>query len=124
MYYFLDYFFIVFHSLFILFNVFGWLHTRLRIWNLLSLLLTAGSWFIIGIFYGIGYCPLTDWHYRVLKEIGETGMPPSYIQYILNRLLNIEINPLQADVLTIGVFALSLIASIFVNIKAYKKKRS
>ncbi len=123
MYLFLDYFFIVFHSLLIVFNVFGWIFPALRFWNLITLLLTGGSWFILGIFYGIGYCPLTDWHYMVLRELGETRMPPSYIQYILDRLLGIQITPLQADVVTIGVFFLALMASLYVNMKAYKRSR-
>ncbi len=123
MYLCLDYFFIVFHSLLIVFNVFGWIFPVLRFCNLITLLLTGGSWFILGIFYGIGYCPLTDWHYMVLRELGETGMPPSYIQYILDRLLGIQITPLQADVVTIGVFFLALMASLYVNMKAYKRSR-
>ncbi|TVQ44810.1 MAG: DUF2784 family protein [Saprospirales bacterium] len=123
MYLFLDYLFIVFHSLLILFNVFGWLFPALRFWNFITLLMTGGSWFILGIFYGIGYCPLTDWHYMVLRELGETGMPPSYIQYILDRLLGIQITPLQADTVTVGVFFLALMASLYVNINAYRRRR-
>jgi len=42
--------------------------------NLILLLLTGLSWFGLGIFYGWGYCPLTDWHWKVLRELGETGI--------------------------------------------------
>jgi len=33
-----------------------------------SLLLTAFSWFVLGIWYGWGYCVCTDWHYMVLRD--------------------------------------------------------
>jgi hypothetical protein len=60
-----DSFFIIFHSVLICFNLFGWIPKALRKWNLFSLILTTFSWFILGIFYGFGYCFLTDWHWEV-----------------------------------------------------------
>ena len=66
----LDYFFILFHSVLILFNIFGWIVPRWRFANLISLLLTAFSWFILGILFGIGYCPFTDWQWKVRELLG------------------------------------------------------
>ncbi|MCK5838377.1 MAG: DUF2784 family protein, partial [Bacteroidales bacterium] len=66
-----DTFFIIFHTALTLFNLFGWIWQKTRKLNLIILLLTGFSWFGLGIFYGIGYCPLTDWHYRVLRKMGE-----------------------------------------------------
>ena len=51
----LNIFFFVFHTLLMLFNCFGWAWKKTRPWNLVTLLLTAGSWFIVGIWYGWGY---------------------------------------------------------------------
>ena len=56
----IDLFFVVFHTSLTLFNALGWIGYKTRKLNLVTLLLTGGSWFILGIFYGIGYCPLTE----------------------------------------------------------------
>jgi hypothetical protein len=48
-----DIFFIVFHTFLIFFNLFGWIFKPLRKANLVVLILTGASWFILGIFYGI-----------------------------------------------------------------------
>jgi hypothetical protein len=50
----LDYFFIIFHTVLILFNVFGWIIPRWRFSNLIVLSLTAVSWGFFGIWYGYG----------------------------------------------------------------------
>ena len=68
---FLDIFFLVFHTLLIFFNLFGWLIKPLRKANLIVLLLTGGSWFILGIFYGFGFCPFTEFHWQVLHKLGQ-----------------------------------------------------
>jgi hypothetical protein len=44
----LDYFFIIFHTVLILFNVFGWIIPRWRFSNLIVLSLTAVSWGFLG----------------------------------------------------------------------------
>ncbi|HPF94086.1 MAG TPA: DUF2784 family protein, partial [Tenuifilaceae bacterium] len=62
----LDVFFVAFHTLLIAFNLFGWIWWRTRKANLITLLLTGLSWIGLGLFFGIGYCPLTDWHWQVL----------------------------------------------------------
>jgi hypothetical protein len=87
---FLDVFFTVFHTLLIFFNLFGWIWKRTRRINLVCLLLTAGSWLILGIFYGIGYCPLTDWHFAVLERLGYTDLPSSYISFLVHRLTGLQ----------------------------------
>ena len=62
--------FFVFHVALIIFNLFGWIPKRLRKWNLAALSLTAFSWFALGIFYGFGYCFLTDWHWQIREKLG------------------------------------------------------
>lgn len=119
----LDWFFVVFHTALILFNILGWLVPRLRKLNLICLLLTGGSWFVLGLFYGIGYCPLTDWHWAVLKGLSETGLPASYIQYMLERLTGIIVTASQADLMTGAGYFIALAASIFVNVWAYLRRK-
>ncbi len=45
----IDYFFILFHGVLMLFNVLGWIIPKWRLANLISLSLTAFSWFVLGI---------------------------------------------------------------------------
>lgn len=118
----LDIFFVVFHSFFILFILFGWLVPRLRMLHLACVLLTGASWFILGIFYGIGYCPLTEWHWQVLRELGKTGLPVSYVQYILNRLLGISISASTADTITLLGWLAGLVISVFLQVRKYFSK--
>ncbi|MDH4059101.1 MAG: DUF2784 domain-containing protein [Cyclobacteriaceae bacterium] len=75
----LDGLFMVLHPAIILFNLFGWIPRKTRKANLILLLLTGASWFVLGIWKGIGYCPLTDWHFKVLRKLGQTDLPYSYI---------------------------------------------
>jgi Protein of Unknown function (DUF2784) len=111
----LDFFFILFHTSLVLFNLFGWISRKTRVWNLITLLLTGSSWFILGIFYGIGYCPFTDWHYRVLEKMGETNLPASYIEYIVERFLPVDVNAHIVDLFTTVLFFAALIVSVGLN---------
>jgi len=111
----LDFFFILFHTGLVFFNLFGWIFRKTRVWNLITLLLTGSSWFILGIFYGIGYCPFTDWHFRVLERMGETNLPVSYMEYIVERFLPVDVNPRLVDIFTVGLFFAALILSLVMN---------
>ncbi len=112
----------VFHSALILFILSGWLVQRLRMLHLICVLLTGGSWFILGLFYGIGYCPLTEWHWQVLRELGKTGLPESYVQYILKRLLGISITAATADMITLLGWLAGLVISVFLQVRKYFSK--
>lgn len=118
LYTFLDYFFIGFHTLLILFNVFGWIWKKTRKLNLILLLLTGLSWTLLGIFYGFGYCPLTDWHFKVLRKLGEHDLPNSYIKYLVDRLLGLDVNADLVDQLTLIVFIVALAISLILNLRA------
>lgn len=119
----LDYFFLIFHLILVVFNLFGWLVKRTRKLNFLTLTLTFLAWFGLGLFYGIGYCPLTDWHWQILKKIGETGLPDSYITYIIERATGIKIDDYVITVLTVVLFFAAYIISIVINFRDIKRKR-
>ncbi len=119
----LDLFFIVFHTILILFNLFAWIFRKTRKLNLIILSLTGASWFILGIFYGIGYCPLTDWHFNILGKMGYTGLPDSYIKYLADRLTGLNFNPGLVDRITIISFFIALAISVCLNIRDYKIKK-
>ena len=110
-----DYFFIIIHTILILFNLFGWIWKPFRKWHFAAISITFGSWVILGIWYGWGYCPLTDWHWNVLTKLGATGLPSSYISYLIYRLIGLDISPHTMDVLTISFAVAALVISIKVN---------
>lgn len=111
----LDYFLIFFHTFLILFNLFGWMWHRTRRLNLYSLLLVAFSWLILGIWYGIGYCPLTELHWNIKFELGQTDLPYSYIKYLIDFYFNIYSDPQVIDYMTAILFIAALLSSIYTN---------
>jgi len=123
MYVFLDKFFFVFHSFIIVFNLFGWTWKKTRKANLMVLLLTAFSWFILGIWYGLGFCFCTEWHYQVRMKLGYFDMPSSYIKFLIDSVTGLEVNAKLVDILTLTFFLLALIASIFTNIRDRRHRR-
>lgn len=117
----LDILFVLLHNLVILFNLLGWAWRPTRRANLVLLLLTGLSWFGLGIFYGWGYCPITDWHYQVLENLGETDLPYSYISYLLMRLFGWQTDPLWVDAAVVAAFLGSLVISVTLNLRDYRQ---
>jgi hypothetical protein len=111
----LDIFFVIFHSTLILFNLFGWIFKKTRRLNLVILMLTGLSWFVLGIFYGIGYCPLTDWHFQVLEKLGKPSWSNSYIEYLIERLFDVDISGQLVDKITLIAYIVALLISLLVN---------
>ena len=116
----LNYFFFVFHTVLIVFNVFGWIFVKTRKLHLYVLLITLFSWFVLGIWYGLGYCFLTDWHYEVLRKLGETQMPQSYIAFLIQKLTGWLPEVQLVNISTVVITMLALIASVWINF--FRKK--
>jgi hypothetical protein len=110
-------FFFVFHVALILFNLFGWIPKKLRKLHLASLSLTAFSWFVLGFFYGFGYCFLTEWHWQIREKLGYTNESNSYIHFLLVEIFGISIDENLVDVFTGIFFFAAIAASIYVNLK-------
>lgn len=123
MYVVLDYFFIVFHLGLVIFNLFGWLWKKTRKANLITLLLTGSSWFILGMFYGIGYCPLTDWHWQVLGNLGHMPSEISYMQYLMSRVFGLHFDSWLVDSATAISFFVALTLSVVMNILDWRKQK-
>jgi hypothetical protein len=120
---FVDYFFFVFHTVLILFNVFGWIITRCRLANLITISLTAFSWFILGIWYGVGYCPFTDWHWKVRQLLGYTDDSNSYIHFLILKISGINFPENFVDTTTVIVFFTAYFISIYFAVrKKYSNK--
>ena len=121
---FLDIFFTVFHTCIVVFNLFGWIWKKTRLANLILLLLTAGSWVVLGIFYGFGYCPFTDWHFSVLEKLGYTSLPDSYLSFLFTRLTGLPIDQSLVDTVTLWGLIVALAISLFLNIRHWIKRAS
>ena len=122
-YEFLNIFFFAFHTLLMLFNCFGWAWKKTRRWNLFTLLLTAASWFILGIWYGWGYCFCTDWHWDVREKMGLHDQSASYVHFLLLKLTGINFQKDLVDKVTLIVFFVSLALSSWLNILDYRRKQ-
>ncbi len=110
-----NFFFYVFHTVLIIFNLFGWIHAKTRKLNLISLLATFGSWVLLGIWKGWGYCFLTDWHYEILRRLGERELPSSYIAFLVERITGWLPETTLVNSLTLGLAVLALFCSLWVN---------
>jgi hypothetical protein len=121
-YRFLDIFFLIFHTFLIFFNLFGWIWKRTRVLNLIVLSLTGASWLFLGLIVGtLGYCPLTDWHFKILEKLGKTDLPYSYTKYLADRLTGLDINASLIDKATLNAFLAALVISIALNLRDHKK---
>ena len=123
LYGFLNVFFFIFHSAVTVFNCIGWVWKKTRRWNLLTLFLTAFSWFFLGIWFGWGYCLCTDWHWQVREKLGFFDQSKSYIHFLLLKLTGISFNPEVVEKTTLIVFLLSLGFSTWLNIRDWRKKK-
>lgn len=119
----LNIFFFVFHTAFTLFNIAGWAFPKTRKLHLITMLLTAGSWFVLGIWFGWGYCACTDWHWQVRETMGIQDRSHSYIHFLLQKLTGKDFNQQLVEKATLIFFALLFILSIFLNILDRSKKK-
>ena len=125
-YEFLNIFFFAFHTVLTLFNVIGWAFQRTRKLHLVTIILTAGSWFILGIWYGWGYCLCTDWHWEVREKLGYENESNSYIHFLILKLTGINADTGLVDNATLILFVVSVALSIWLNTRDWmgKKKNS
>jgi hypothetical protein len=114
---FFDIFFTAFHSLLVLFILFGWIWKKTRRLNLICILLTAASWLGLGIFYGLGYCPLTDWHFNILRRLGYSDLPNSYLSFLFTRLTGLQIDQNLVDAVTLWGLVIAMMMSIILNFR-------
>ena len=118
---FLNIFFFVFHTALTLFNMSGWAFRNTRKWHLLTILLTAASWFILGIWYGWGYCACTDWHWQVREAMGINDRSNSYIHFLLLQLTGKDFDTNLVEKVTLYVFLAASVLSIWLNIRDRRK---
>lgn len=112
-----DALFVVFHTALIVFNMLGWAWRRTRRLHLITISATLLSWFGLGVTYGWGYCPLTDWHWQIKRALGETALPASWIKYYLDRITGMHWSATVVDRLVVGSTLGALALSAWLNLK-------
>jgi hypothetical protein len=111
----LNIFFYVFHTVLTLFIVLGWIWRKTRKLNLALIALTGFSWTVLGFWYGFGYCPCTDWHWRVRMHLGYFDMPRSYIKFLLDQATGLDAPAAWVDGVTVGIFVCAGVMSLWLN---------
>jgi hypothetical protein len=119
----IDGFFFGFHTILILFNILGWIVRRWRFTNLITLSLTAISWFVLGIWFGWGYCICTDWHWQVRDMLGYQDISSSYIHFLIFKIAHVDIPVNLVNLSTVIVFLLAFIVSIYLNVKKLRSNK-
>ncbi len=111
----LDYFLTILHLVIIGLNLFAWIWPKTRKLHLYIVGITLFCWLGLGIWYGLGYCPITDWQWQVKTKLGETNLPNSFVKYHLDRLTGKNIPDTTVDIITLGSFLIAIICSVKVN---------
>ena len=122
MYAFLDKFFFVFHSTLMIFILLGWIWKRTRLANLIVILLTAFSWVVLGIWYGFGFCPSTEWHWQVREKLGHYDMPQSYTKFLADSLTGLDVSQKIVDVFAVLFLMLAFVGSLLTNGKDWRRR--
>jgi preprotein translocase subunit Sec61beta len=112
------------HLALIGFNLFGWIWPKTRKAHLITVAATAFSWFVLGVWFGWGYCPITDWQWKVKEKLGETGLPNSFIKYYVDKISGKDIDPKIVDMATLIVFLVVIILTLLLNFFNTRRKRS
>lgn len=120
----LDYTFLFLHTGLIFFNLLGWAWIKTRRLNLLSIVLTVSAWFVFAPWYGLGYCPCTDWHWQVKRALGQYDMPNNYMTYLTDAWTGIAITDDFAARLAWTTLLPALILSVALNLRDFLRKRA
>jgi len=120
----LDVLLTVTHLGIILFNLFGWIPRRTRKAHLVSIVLTAASWFVLGLWYGTGYCPFTDWQWTVKEHLGQKNLPSNFVEYLAEKMTGYDFSH-GFITAVIGIsFGIAAVLSVYVNFLNGKRLRS
>ncbi|QNL49045.1 DUF2784 domain-containing protein [Olivibacter sp. SDN3] len=123
MYVLLDLLLTLLHLVIIGFNLLGWIWRATRKLHFYVILATAFSWLVLGIWFGIGYCPITDWQWQVKKELGEKDLPNSFIKYIVDKLTGLNSDADWIDTITAISFAIVTLLSIYLKFFHKRNKK-
>ena len=120
---FLDIFYTFVHLAITGFNLLGWIWPATRRAHFISAMITALCWSLLGIWYGFGYCPVTDWQWKVKTKLGEKYLPDSFIKYFGDKITGLDLDPALVNQLTLWLFVAAIGLSVYFNFFHKTKKR-
>lgn len=118
----LDLLFHFLHLALILFSLLAWIWPRTRLWHLAVVGLTSFSWFVLGFFYGWGFCFLTEWHWSIREARGDPALERSYIDYLLQQL-GFELPWLSIASATAVSFFICSLLSLGLTLRPYLRSK-
>lgn len=117
MYSLLDLLFTFLHLAIIGFNMLGWIWPQTRRAHFICVVLTLFSWLVLGLWFGIGYCPITDWQWQIKEHLGETDLPNSFIKYVVDKISGRDISAELIDTLTAVGFGFAVVMAGIYRVK-------
>ena len=99
--------------------VIGWAFPSLRLMHHALVLLTLGSWFILGHWLGTGYCPISDRHWKIKTTLGAGQPSGTYTHHLLQTITRRELNSETVDnTILMGTVAITAI-SLALNVRTW-----
>lgn len=83
--------------------------------------LTALSWLGLGLFHGLGYCFLTDWHFQVKHARGVRRLPHSFIKYAGDWITGRDLPAGTVDAVAGAVFVAGVLVAVFRYVEELRK---
>jgi len=109
--YMMNIFFHLIHLAIVFFFLFGWLSSKTLLAHFLLSILILFSWSGLGIFYGFGYCLVTDIQWKIKKRMGQEPYTEYYIKYMLDKLTGLDLNSHTVNAITTYTFFIILLMS-------------
>jgi len=117
----LNAFFHLLHISIICFALLGWIFPQSRQAHFVFMLAMLGSWFILGKWMGEGYCPITDWHWKIKDAFGEGRPEGPYIHFLATRLSGLKLSSQKVDRIVVAVTFLITAISAALNLAAWMR---
>ena len=104
-------FFHLVHLAIIFFFLFGWLLSQTILAHFILSILILLSWYGLGIFFGFGYCLITDIQWKIKKRMDQEPYTEYYIKYMLDKMTGLDLNPNTVNAITTYTFFVILLFS-------------
>ncbi len=107
----------VVHIAIIAFVLLGWVIPEARFAHLVLSLLTLGSWFVLGHWMGKGYCPVSDWHWKIKESLGEGRPAVTYITFLLRKITGMDFVSDQVNRVVVYMTVAITMISLTLNLR-------
>ncbi|MBS1584115.1 MAG: DUF2784 family protein [Bacteroidetes bacterium] len=114
----------VLHTLIILFCLVGWAWKRTRVAHFILVAFIFASWFILGIWKGLGYCALTDLQWHIKTQLSEKHLPNSFIKYAVDKISGVDVPASLVDKVAMVCFLAATAAAVVNFLSFWKAKRA